>query len=92
VLAVGADADIVLFDPSRRVTLSNAMQHHGSDYTPYESLEVQGYPAATYQRGRLVFDGKRVMAQPGQGQLLARGPYAEIVPTGRFPTPFDPFR
>lgn len=90
-LAVGADADIVLFDPNRRVTLTNAMQHHGSDYTPYEGMELQGYPTATYQRGHLVFDGETVLAQPGQGQLLARAPYAEIVPTGHFPTPFDPF-
>lgn len=90
-IAIGADADIVLFDPTKRVRLNNALQHHGSDYTPYEGLEVQGYPTATYQRGQLIFDGANVLAQPGAGRLIARPAYAEIAPTGRFPTPFNPF-
>jgi dihydropyrimidinase len=90
-IALGADADIVLLDPKKRVRLTNAMQHHGSDYTPYEGLEVLGYPVATYQRGRLIFDGETVLAEPGDGRLLMRSAYPEIAPTGRFPTPFYPF-
>ena len=81
----------MVFDQNAKWTVTKDDLHENVDYTPYEGMELQGYPMATYQRGRLVFDGERVLAEPGQGRLLARGPYAEIAPTGRFPTPFDPF-
>lgn len=74
-LAIGSDADIVVFDPERRVTLTNAMMHHGSDYTPYEGYDCIGYPVATYLRGKLIFDGKQVLGAPGGGRRLAREPY-----------------
>ena len=89
-IAVGSDADIVLWDPGKRVTLTNALMHHGGDYTPYEGMQVTGYPVATYVRGTLVFDGKDVVGQPGFGQHLARAPYPYITPNGIFPTPFNP--
>jgi len=89
-IAVGSDADIVLWDPSKAVTLTNALMHHGSDYTPYEGMQVTGYPVATYVRGTLVFDGTSVVGAPGFGQHLARAPYALIKPNGIFPTPFNP--
>ena len=68
-----AFADIALWDPERRVTLTQGLMHHGSDYTPYEGLEVTGWPATTLVRGRVVFDGGRVTAEPGHGQFLPRG-------------------
>lgn len=74
-LAIGSDADIVVFDPGRRVTLTNAMMHHGSDYTPYEGYDCVGFPVATYLRGRLIFNGDRVLGPPGAGKHLARSPY-----------------
>ncbi len=43
-IAVGADADIVLWDPKRRVSLTNSILHHNCDYTPYEGRELTGYP------------------------------------------------
>jgi dihydropyrimidinase len=89
-IAVGSDADIVLFDPAKTVTLTNALMHHGGDYTPYEGLVVNGYPVATYVRGTLVFDGKTVVGAPGFGRHLAREPYSLIRPSGVFPTPFNP--
>jgi dihydropyrimidinase len=89
-IAVGSDADIVLWDPSKTVTLTNALMHHGGDYTPYEGMMVNGYPVATYVRGTLVFDGKAVVGKPGFGRHLARAPYDYIKPNGIFPTPFNP--
>jgi dihydropyrimidinase len=89
-IAVGSDADIVLWDPDKTVTLTNALMHHGSDYTPYEGMTVTGYPVATYVRGSLVFDGTAVVGKPGFGQHLARAPYPLIKPNGVFPTPFNP--
>lgn len=53
-IAVGADADIAIWDPERRVTISQALLHHGSDYTPYEGLEVTGWPVTTLLRGTAV--------------------------------------
>ena len=71
-IAIGADADIALWDPERRVTLTQELMHHGSDCTPYEGLEVTGWPVTTIVRGRVVFDGGRVTAEAGHGRFLPR--------------------
>lgn len=88
-IAVGSDADIVIWDPRKRVTLANALMHHAGDYTPYEGRELVGYPIATYLRGRLIFkDGELIGA--GGGLHLVRNEYPLIKPNDRFPTPFNP--
>ena len=89
-IAVGSDADIVIFDPNKSVTLTNASMHHGGDFTPYEGYRTQGYPVATYVRGKLIFDGQTVVGEPGYGRYLARDVYGEIAPLGRFTSPFNP--
>lgn len=53
-LEIGADADIVLFDPGRRIKLTQFALHENVDYTPYEGLKLQGWVYATYLRGRLI--------------------------------------
>ena len=88
-IAPGADADLVLWDPARRVTITNTMLQQAIDYTPYEGLEVTGWPVATLRRGVLVMQDGRVLAEPGSGEFLARGPYDLIKPTGRVPNGFD---
>ena len=92
VIAVGSDADLVLWDPAAHRTLRNADMHHGSDYTPFEGLAVTGAVRSTYLRGQLAFDGAAVTARPGTGAFLPRAPYPAIRPSGRFPAGFDPFR
>ncbi len=58
-IAVGADADIAIWDPNCTRTLTHELLHDGSDYTPYEGLEVTGWPTLTMVRGRIVVrDGK----------------------------------
>jgi dihydropyrimidinase len=89
-IAIGSDADFVIFDPDKSLTLTNAHMHHGGDYTPYEGYTTRGYPAATYVRGTPVFDGEKVVGAPGYGQFLARSPYALIEPRRRFSSPFNP--
>ena len=81
-LAVGADADIVLWDPTRKVTISQSLMHHGADYTPWEGYEVTGWPVRTLLRGQTVFEDGKVTGRPGGGEFLKRGlsPYA--VPRG----------
>jgi dihydropyrimidinase len=71
-IAVGSDADIVLWDPERKVTISHDLIHDGSDYTPYEGLEVVGWPVLTMVRGRVVVDDGRLVGDKGYGNYLFR--------------------
>jgi dihydropyrimidinase len=71
-IAVGADADIAIWDPDRRVTISQSMMHGGADYTPYEGLEVTGWPIATLVRGRWVVREGALVGPPGYGEHVAR--------------------
>jgi dihydropyrimidinase len=89
VIAVGADADLVLWDPKKQVTLTNALMQHAIDYTPYEGLEVTGWPVATVRRGAVVMRDGVVQAEPGTGRFLPRGPYPFIAPRGVLADGFD---
>ena len=77
-IAVGCDADLVIWDPERKVTISQKILHHGADYTPWEGFEVTGWPLKTILRGQLVFDSGKIIGQRGDGKFLARSlsPYA----------------
>lgn len=88
-VAPGADADLVLWDPAKRVTITNALLQHAIDYTPYEGMLVTGWPVATVRRGEVVMRDGVVQAEPGTGRFLAREPYELIRPTGRVPDGFD---
>ena len=85
----GADADLVLWDAGKKVTITNDKLQHFIDYTPYEGLEVTGWPVATVRRGEVVMRDGKVQAEPGTGQFLARSPYDMIKPTGNVPFGFD---
>ncbi len=70
-IAIGADADIVLWDPARRVRIENTHLHHAVDYTPYEGIEVTGWPRSCFSRGELVVDEGQYLDPPvGRGQFL----------------------
>lgn len=88
-IAPGADADLVLWDPRKEVTITNDALQHAIDYTPYEGMQVTGWPVATILRGTLAMRDGKVLAQPGSGQFLPRAPYDLIRPTGRLPFGFD---
>ena len=89
-VSVGADADIVIWDAEKSVTVSQDMLHHDTDYTPYEGKTLTGWPVMTISRGHVVWDDGKVDAQPGWGKFIAREPYDYIAPRGVFPTPFNP--
>ena len=88
-IAPGADADLILWDPTRRTTLTNALMQHAIDYTPYEGMQVTGWPVATLRRGEIVMRDGVVSARPGSGRYLPVGPYAHIRPRGVLPEGFD---
>jgi dihydropyrimidinase len=88
-IAVGADADLALWDPTKKVTITNALMQHAIDYTPYEGIEVTGWPVATIRRGDVVMRDGTVQAEPGSGRFLARGPYDMVKPRGVLPYGFD---
>lgn len=71
-IAVGADADIVLWDPERRTTITNDLLHHNVDYTPFEGLEVQGWPQTVLSRGTVIVEDGQLKAEPGRGMFLAQ--------------------
>ena len=79
-LAIGADADLAIWDPKARWTVRHADLHDAMDYTPFDGMELTGRPVATLQRGRVVTRDGGLVAAPGDGQFLAR---ARLDRTGR---------
>ena len=72
VLAVGSDADIVIFDPNARRTIRVADLHSACDYDPYEGWEVTGWPELVMSRGEAVFERGALRAEPGRGKFVRR--------------------
>ena len=72
-IAPGADADLVLWDPDKKVTISNPMLQQAIDYTPYEGLEVTGWPVATIRRGRSGDAGRPGAGGAGQRAVSGTG-------------------
>jgi dihydropyrimidinase len=68
-IAIGADADLVIWDDKRSVTIRNSALHHAVDYTPYEGFKITGWPAITLSKGELVWDGA-FRGRSGQGEFL----------------------
>lgn len=73
-IAPGSDADLVVFDPERRVTLSARTLHMRVDYNPYEGREVVGAADVVLSRGRVVVEGGRFVGRPGAGTFIRRQP------------------
>jgi dihydropyrimidinase len=88
-LSPGADADILIWDPAKRVRIENAMLQHAVDYTPYEGREVTGWPVMTIRRGIVAMREGKVLLEEGTGAFLARGPYEIAKPLGRLANNFD---
>ena len=74
VIAVGSDADIVIYDPQARQALSAATHHMNVDYSAYEGIEVTGRVVTTLSRGRAVIEDGEYRGSPGHGAFQTRGP------------------
>jgi dihydropyrimidinase len=71
-IAIGADADIIVFDPKLKRTITKALLHENVDYTPYEGFEVIGYPEMTISRGEVIVKNNNFIGKVGRGKFLAR--------------------
>jgi len=69
-IAPGSDADLVLWDPNRVVTITNDLFQSNIDYTPYEGLTVRGWPTKVFLRGTLAMEEGKLVAMPGAGKYL----------------------
>ena len=74
-LAPGFDADLVLFDPGPRRTLTAGELHSRAGFSPYEGMELVGKVKTTIARGEIVYDQAQVCAQPGRGRYLPCAPF-----------------
>jgi dihydropyrimidinase len=84
-VAVGSDADLVIFDPEKRVTITAASQHSKSDYNIFEGTEVTGSPEIVLLRGRVLVENDELVARPGIGQYVARARFGEELKRGQAP-------
>jgi dihydropyrimidinase len=80
-IAVGADADLVIWDEAERA-IRNADLHHAVDYTPYEGRQVRAWPGVTLLRGEVVWNGSAFTGREGQGRFLKCG-MPTLQPRGR---------
>jgi len=70
VIALGSDADFAIWDADRRVTIRNEMLHHAVDHTPYEGMQVTGWPVVTISRGEVLCADGEVTSKAGRGNFL----------------------
>src|SRR5437868_5029243 len=75
-IAVGSDADLVIFDPNREQTISAATHHMNVDYSCYEGMTVRGVTDTVLSRGRVVIEGGTFKGKAGMGRFLKRGTFA----------------
>jgi len=78
-IAVGKDADMVVFDPEQKFTITQSKLHMNVDYTPFEGFEITGMPHLVYSRGKKVaqWNGERVdfVGDAGRGRFVKREPF-----------------
>ena len=74
-ISIGADADLVIWDPEKTYELTKENLHMNVDYSPYEDITVKGYPALVLQRGQLIVKDDAFVGEVGAGQFLRRNPF-----------------
>jgi dihydropyrimidinase len=76
-VAVGSDADLVVFDPEKQVTISASTHHSKTDYNLYEGTQVTGSPEVVLLRGHVLVENDELVASPGIGQYVKRARFGE---------------
>ena len=75
----GSDADLVIWDPDRKVTYGIACAQHRTDYNLFEGWELTGYPEMVFLRGQLIVENGEWLGKAGQGQFLHRKPFKTML-------------
>jgi dihydropyrimidinase len=78
VIAPGADADVVVWDPAKSRTLSAKTHHQNIDFNIYEGMTVVGNPAVTLSRGRVLWQNDKLTTEKGWGKYVNRPPFADF--------------
>ena len=78
-IGVGSDADIVVFDPEKKVTISAAAHHSKCDYNLFEGTEVTGTTEIVLLRGKVIVEGDEFSGRPGDGQFVKRARFGEAL-------------
>jgi dihydropyrimidinase len=79
VVAVGADADLVVYDPTAKHTISATTHHMDVDYSTYEGWEVTGQVETVLSRGKVIVDGNEWLGAAGDGRFLKRSPTGALL-------------
>lgn len=74
-IAIGSDADIVVFDPHREVTLSAATHHMNVDYSAYEGMKIKGATEVVLSRGKVIIEHGQYVGTPGEGRFIKRSTF-----------------
>lgn len=72
-ITIGADADIVVFDPDKDMIIRKKILHENVDYTPYDGIRVKGYPIMTIAGGEIIVENGKFIGQMGAGKFIKRG-------------------
>lgn len=91
-IAVGADADLALWDPTKQVTINVDLMHDNMDYTPYDGHQVTGWPVIVINRGRIVVQDEMLQVERGTGEYLKRDRSSAAIPSKRLVPEMDPSR
>src|SRR6266446_4405813 len=75
-IAIGSDADLVIFDPNHEETISAKTHHMRVDYSMFEGIRIKGVPRTVLSRGRSVIESGKFVGRPGSGQFLRRQTYS----------------
>jgi dihydropyrimidinase len=89
-IAVGGDADVVIWNAEHKVNISAAGLHDGADYTPYEGMEVTGWPETSIVRGRVVVNKGKLVGALSCGEHIGRARSSHTTPAGKQVTEFQP--
>lgn len=71
-IAAGSHADIAVFDPGKKITIARELLHENVDYSPYEGINVTGWPVMTVRRGEIIVEDGVLNAAPGSGAFIKR--------------------
>lgn len=78
-IAVNSDADLVVWDPERKVDYGVKYAQHRTDYNLYEGFQLTGFPEQVFSRGELIVDSGAWQGTPGRGRFLHRAPFSEVL-------------